>query len=189
MYEGKLVRLRGFRLEDVNLFLKNWNNYELRRFLEDRFPHSKEEEELWVRRTWEGMRNGQDYAFIVESLQNDELLGSAGLHAVDRITRSAILGIVIHEPKNWGRGFGSDAVEVLLRIAFDILNLNRVELEVYDFNTRAIACYRKAGFQEVGKRRDARFTEGRYHDSIIMDMLAKEWRNQQNSEQANNSPA
>ncbi|MFQ5979816.1 MAG: GNAT family N-acetyltransferase [Candidatus Heimdallarchaeota archaeon] len=176
MYEGKIVRLRGFRLEDVNLFLKNWNNYELRHFLDERFPHSKEEEETWVRQTWEGIRKGQRYAFAVESLQNDELLGSAGLHAVNRIIRSAILGIAIYEPQNWGRGFGSDAVDVLLRIAFDILNLNRVELEVHDFNTRAIACYRKTGFQEVGRRREARFTEGRYNDSIIMDILAEEWK-------------
>ena len=59
MYEGNLVRLRGFRLEDVKIFLDNWNNYELRRFLDDRLPHSKEEEECWVERTWEDMRSGK----------------------------------------------------------------------------------------------------------------------------------
>ncbi|MFQ5979817.1 MAG: GNAT family N-acetyltransferase [Candidatus Heimdallarchaeota archaeon] len=176
MYEGKLTRLRGYRLEDVSLFLDNWNAYELRRFVGEMFPHSKEEEEAWVRQTWEEMRKGQNYTFAIEALQNNELLGGAGLHNVNRITRSAILGIAIHKPQNWGHGFGTDAIEVLLRIAFDILNLHRVELEVHDFNTRAIACYRKTGFQEVGRRREARFTEGRYHDTLIMDILAKEWK-------------
>ncbi|MHA2497030.1 MAG: GNAT family N-acetyltransferase [Candidatus Hodarchaeales archaeon] len=185
MYEGKLVRLRGFRLEDVKIFLDNWNNYELRRFLDDRLPHSKEEEENWVRRTWEGMRSGKNYAFVMESLRDNEFLGSAGLHAVNPVTHSALLGIAIHEPRNWGHGFGLDAIEILLRIAFDILNLHRVELEVHDFNTRAIACYRKAGFQEVGRKRESRFTEGRYNDSLVMDMLAREWKDRHTSEEAN----
>ena len=53
--------------------------------------------------------------------------------------------------------------------------LNRVELETFDFNKRAQKCYLKVGFKEVGRRRKARFIDGKYHDDIIMDILKDEW--------------
>jgi len=63
----------------------------------------------------------------------------------------------------------------MLVFAFRTLNLNRVELNTFDFNRRAQKCYLKVGFKEVGRRRKARFIDGEYHDDIIMDVLKDEW--------------
>ena len=55
------------------------------------------------------------------------------------------------------------------------MNLNRVELDTFDFNERAQNCYLKVGFKEVGRRRKARFIDGEYRNDIIMDVLRDEW--------------
>jgi len=66
-------------------------------------------------------------------------------------------------------------MNLMLGFAFKNLNLNRVELKTFDFNTRAQKCYLKVGFKEVGRRRNACFVDGQYHDDIIMDILRDEW--------------
>ncbi|HQE20210.1 MAG TPA: GNAT family protein, partial [Aggregatilineales bacterium] len=77
------------------------------------------------------------------------------------------------------RGYGSDAVCVLLRFGFDELNLHRIELGVFDSNQRGIRAYEKAGFVEEGRRREVLWREGRYHDMILMSILEDEWRARQ----------
>lgn len=84
-------------------------------------------------------------------------------------------GIVIGEKEYWNRGYGSDALRTLLRFAFEELNLHRVFLHVFDFNERAIRCYEKVGFRHEGRLRQARFTEGRYVDELVMAVLREEW--------------
>ncbi|MFX0099236.1 MAG: GNAT family N-acetyltransferase, partial [Candidatus Hodarchaeota archaeon] len=63
-----------------------------------------------------------------------------------------------------------------LKFCFNILNLNRVELGVYEFNTRAIHVYEKVGFKHIGKKRDDIFFEGKYYDHLMMDILQEEYR-------------
>ena len=65
---------------------------------------------------------------------------------------------------------------LLLEYGFNIVNLNRIELAVYDYNVKAIKSYKKAGFIEEGRKRQFMWYNGRYHDEIIMSILAEEWR-------------
>src|SRR5690606_6936574 len=94
-------------------------------------------------------------------------------HAVDR---SAVLGIMIGEKTHWNRGYGTDAIMTMLAYGFDALNLHRIELTVSEDNARGIACYRKCGFVEEGRLRQNRFARGRYWDSLLMSVLAEEFR-------------
>jgi len=75
----------------------------------------------------------------------------------------------------WGKGYGTEAMNLILGFAFRDLNLNRVQLEAFDFNKRAQKCYLKVGFKEVGRRRKTRFIDGKYRDCIVMDILREEW--------------
>jgi RimJ/RimL family protein N-acetyltransferase len=73
------------------------------------------------------------------------------------------------------RGYGQEAIRLLLDYAFNLLNLNSVMLGTYAFNTRAIAAYKKVGFREIGRRRQARLIAGKAYDDIFMDILAEEF--------------
>lgn len=107
---------------------------------------------------------------------DEELIGSVGLKDVDLTNRTAALGIVIGEKQHWDKGYGTEAIHLLLDYAFNVLNINNIILTTIGFNDRAVRCYEKAGFKVIGKRRKARFYGGKYHDEIYMDMLADEFR-------------
>jgi diamine N-acetyltransferase len=101
-------------------------------------------------------------------------IGTAGLLHVDHLHRTATLGIGIGEADCRGRGYGTEATRLILDYAFTALGLHNISLEVYDFNEAAIRAYRKAGFREIGRRREAHRLGGRAHDILFMDALATE---------------
>jgi len=109
--------------------------------------------------------------------KDENLIGGISLDNVNYTNRTATLGITIGEKQEWGKGYGTEAVALMLDYGFFILNLNNIMLTVFDYNLRAKRCYEKVGFKIMGKRRKARFFAGKYHDEIYMDILAEEFKN------------
>ena len=175
MLFGKSVRLRAIDRDDIPTFVRWFNDPDVRHFLQMFEPMSRAGEERW----FEAHLNRQDeYLFAIEAPVDDGWLniGNVGLHRVDWKNRGVTFGIVLGEKAFWGKGFGTDATRTMLRFAFEELNLHRVELEVYDFNPRAMRCYEKAGFRLEGTRRQAHFHQGAYHDVHRMGILRDEFR-------------
>jgi RimJ/RimL family protein N-acetyltransferase len=177
MLEGRRVRLRSFELSDLDEIMKYWNDVELRNLLgsADRGPASRNEEEEWIRTTWKRRQERKAFTFAIEARPDEQLIGGTGLFDIDWTSRSAMAGISIYNPDYWSKGYGQESMNLILSFAFRNLNLRRVELDTFDFNKRAQKCYTKVGFKEVGRRRKARFIDGKYHDDIIMDILREEW--------------
>jgi len=175
MFEGEKVILRTLELSDVEVILEHFNSLKLRTFLATPLPYAREEEENWIRNTWQQRQNGTAYHFAIVDKTTMNLIGTCGLANVHAIARTAELGIAIYEEKNWGKGFGTDTMKVLLRFGFEFLNLHRIQLQVYAFNVRAIRTYEKVGFTTVGKLRQAHFVNGKYVDVYLMDILVEEW--------------
>lgn len=174
MIYGQNVRLRGIEREDIPTFVRWFNDPEVRQYLLMFEPMSKAQEERWFEST---LDRRDDYLFAIEAHIDDGWthVGNVGLHQVDGKNRSAVFGIALGEKDYWGRGYGTDAVRTMLRFAFHELNLHRVELEVFDYNPRAMHCYKRAGFRHEGTRRQCFFHSGRYHDSHLMAILADEF--------------
>lgn len=102
--------------------------------------------------------------------EDGEVLGEIVLSDLDPDNLS--MGFRIALSSEQGKGYGTEAIRLLLRYAFDVIGLHRVALEVYDFNPRAIASYRKCGFVEEGRLRDALLWEGQWHDALLMSALS-----------------
>ena len=111
--------------------------------------------------------------FAIEA-ETAELVGYVALKRVRSEARSAEFGIAIAR-EHWGKGFGRDATEIILRFAFGEMNLHRVSMEVADYNERGRRLYKACGFKEEGRMRDARFRDGRYCDNIVMSILYREF--------------
>ena len=176
MIYGNHVRLRAIEREDIPAFLRWFNDPEVREGLSMFAPVGRADEERW----FETLANRTtDHVFAVEALIETEArwvhIGNVGLHKIDWRNRHCAFGIALGEKAYWNRGFGTEATRTIVRFAFRELNLHRVELEVLDFNKRAIRAYEKAGFRHEGTRRDGYFQDGRYHDAHIMAILADEF--------------
>lgn len=177
MLVGSRVSLRSFELSDLDEIMKYWNRMELRKLLGnvDRGPVARNQEEEWIKDTWKLRQERKAFLFAIETIADNKLIGGTGLFNFDWTSRSAEIGISIYNPEYWGKGYGAESLDLILGFAFRDLNLNRVGLEVFDFNKRAHKCYLKVGFRETGRKRKARFIEGQYHDIIMMDILREEW--------------
>lgn len=101
--------------------------------------------------------------------EDGEFLGEVVL-TIDPHNRSA--GVRIAMWDGFGKGYGTAALRHVLDHAFGERNLHRVDLEVYDFNDRAIHLYEKLGFREEGRLRDALLWDGVFHDAIVMSILS-----------------
>ena len=84
--------------------------------------------------------------------------------------------IDIFDENKRSNGYGTESLRLLLDYGFNYLNLNNIHLGVKAFNERAIACYKKVGFKEYGRRREAYFLNGKYYDDVFMDILAREFK-------------
>jgi len=113
--------------------------------------------------------------FAVRLLKNDELLGNIGFNSVDLLNRTAVIGIMLGNPNYQRKGYGIEAVKLILDYGFSFLNLRNISLSVFEYNEAAYNLYKKAGFKEVGRLRKAVEIVGKTYDVIIMDMLKEEF--------------
>ncbi|MGH3504267.1 MAG: GNAT family N-acetyltransferase [Nocardioidaceae bacterium] len=170
---GDLVRLREAREQDYAQ-VAEWSADPAVGILQTGWVRPEPAEASIERMRVLCANDGNDVGFVVEALDGATLLGRVGLRRVGK-NRCAELAIVI-DPPYWGNGYGSDASRVLVRYGFAEMGLHRIELDVFAFNTRAIATYAKLGFVEEGRRRQAIYHDGQWHDDVQMGLLADEWR-------------
>ena len=174
MIEGTIVNLRARDVSDVDRIVRWINDREVTRHLNARYLYSRLYEEEWVRAGASAMQSFTNVQFAIET-KDGVHIGNMGFHVVSPEDRNAHLGMMIGEKAYWSRGYGTDALMTMLRFAFDEMNLHRVDLSVDASNARGIACYRKCGFVEEGRMRDARYGGGGYEDQLIMGVLREEF--------------
>jgi len=176
MLKGKRVGLRPLESKDSWLLHKWFND---QRVLEDlgaqhiSFCTSMDREFQIVD---EMMTNRSKRYFMIQSLEGGRDVGLIGLDKIDLRNASAELQIIIGDVECWGKGFGGEAICVLLDHAFSRMNLHRVYLRVADYNDRAITCYKACGFQAEGRLRHDHFHKGAYRDALVMSILKEEFR-------------
>jgi RimJ/RimL family protein N-acetyltransferase len=171
-FEGRLVRLRAREPEDEPLFYQWINDPEVTEFLSARYPFSHRQEREWLESTAAPSFNGAGFA--VETLADRKLIGSVDLRTGLPENRSAALGIAIGDKAYWDGGYGTDTMRTVCRFGFEMMNLHRIELEVYAENARARRVYEKVGFKVEGCRREAHYKRGAYIDMIVMGLLEGE---------------
>ncbi|AHG44352.1 GCN5 family acetyltransferase [Rhizobium leguminosarum bv. trifolii CB782] len=113
------------------------------------------------------------HAWIIEA--REALLGVIRLDRLDIHDRRASMAIGIYDRNALGKGLGSEAISVLLGHAFGPLRLHRIGVRVLSYNQRAIRAYRKCGFVEEGREREAAFVNGAWHDDVMMGLLEHEF--------------
>ena len=104
------------------------------------------------------------------------MIGTVGLERINRIHRTATLGIFIGDKEFLSKGYGTESIRLILDYGFNYMNLHNIKLDLLSFNERALKCYKKCGFKEAGKIRENIFINGKYYDTISMDILDSEFK-------------
>lgn len=174
MFRGEKIQLAAVQREYLPKYVEWLNDWETAKLLNPGIPMplNLEDEIAW----FENRKQAKDsYIFAILTLAENQLIGNCGLHNVDLKNRKAVFGIFIGDKNFWSKGYGTDAIRTMLRFGFEELGLNLIELEVYDFNPRAIRAYEKAGFRRVGVHRQGLYRNGKFHDELLMGILREEW--------------
>ncbi|QGU94551.1 GNAT family N-acetyltransferase [Clostridium bovifaecis] len=175
MYYGSKVKLRSYKKEDIAIAYEYMNDNELKRLLVNKIPYPMilEQEENWFKSL---LDLKDSYNFAIEDLETGKYIGGCGINSVNWLSRIATVGIFIGDKNYWGKGYGTDAMEALVKFIFEQMNMNKVKLNVFDFNKRAKICYEKCGFKVEGILRQELFRDGRYCDEYVMGILFEDWK-------------
>ncbi|WP_291581008.1 GNAT family N-acetyltransferase [Clostridium sp. UBA6640] len=114
--------------------------------------------------------------FLIFSKDSNEIVGEVVISEVSVKDRSANIRIGINKKEDFNKGYGSEAMILALNYGFGMFNLHRIELNVFEFNKRAINVYEKLGFVKEGIKRDSLYFNHKYHNEIIMSILEEEFK-------------
>ncbi len=167
---GKKCYLSPIDMEDVEKYTAWLNDYEVTRYL-TMAPqmislHAEKEMLLSL---------SKDHTYAIVTLEKDELIGGCGMIDVNNLHRTGEIGIFIGNGEYRNRGYGTEALKLLIDYSFKVLNLRNLMLKVYEFNDRAMHCYEKIGFRVIGRRRGAIERDLKVHDMIFMDILPEDF--------------
>jgi len=163
---GKNCYLSPIDLNDAEKFTEWLNDLELIENLSEYHSiFNVETEKAFL----ETISKTHNYSII--DITNDTVIGVCGFLDIDNVQQTAEVGIFIGEKKYWGKGYGTEALSLLIDYGFKAINLHNIFLRVYSYNERAIKSYEKIGFKIIGKRREARFLKMERFDIVFMDLL------------------
>ncbi|MCW2542183.1 MAG: Acetyltransferase including N-acetylase of ribosomal protein [Frankiales bacterium] len=172
MLTGKLVTLRPLTAEDYPRLTEFKNDIELQ-LLGDGSPPVPSTlaavTELQDRRA----QAGDNYSFAIDV--DGDLIGDIGLFNLNRVSRLAEVGIGIGDRNYLGKGYGREAMALILDYGFRIQNFRKIWLETFAHNERAIRSYLAVGFVEEGRYREHSWVGGTYVDLVVMGLLRREW--------------
>jgi RimJ/RimL family protein N-acetyltransferase len=177
MLRGEKVLLRPLQRSDIANFLKWFNDVEVTQYLNFYLPMTEMAEEKWIEDAASRTQAGTGVYFIIEAIEGDSTkpIGSIGLAGINPKDHGASFGITIGEKDYWGNGYGTEATRLILDYGFQQLNLHRISSSAFAFNERSIRLHKKVGFKEEGRRREAIFKNGQFHDLVMFGILRGEW--------------
>ncbi len=172
--EGAHIRLRRLRDGDAGDIYENVKDASVVRWtLLIPHPYPPEEALRFIRSSRYRWRKGSGYAFAIVLEGTGRAIGIISLMDVDPDHRTAELGYWLGE-RYWGQGIATEAVSLVLRFAFDVLDLQRVGANVFAENGISCRVLEKNDFQREGVRRKARYRSGTWHDEVLYGLLGEE---------------
>lgn len=164
---GEKVYLSPLNPDDYEIYTKWLNNSNITQYLT---LHNSMVSLLGEKEYLENTSK-KEFNYAIVKKENDELMGSIAFDKIDYKNGNASMGIFIGEDDNLSKGYGSEAIKLLLEFGFNELRLHNVDLSVLEGNERAMKCYKKCGFKEYGRRHEVLYRNGEYIDLIYMEII------------------
>jgi RimJ/RimL family protein N-acetyltransferase len=168
---GKKINLREVRESDVNQNYYSWlNDMEVNQYLESRFfPNSIDSIKNFV-----SSLNGSNSSTLFAIIENEthSHVGNIKLGPINWIHRLGDIGLLIGK-ENWGKGYATEAIGLVVNYAFTDLNLHKVTAGAYSDNLGSIRAFEKNGFFVEGQKKEHAFYKGKYSDVVLLGIINK----------------
>jgi RimJ/RimL family protein N-acetyltransferase len=174
MLKGKITGLRAVEKEDL-VYLRDWRNISsFRKNFREHKELSLFNQEAWFNRT---LSSPNDFMFVIVDLENNQPIGACGLLYTNWIIRSADFSFYIgHDELYIDDKYAYDAAKILIEYGFKDLNLNKIWMELYEYDVKKLDFFKnKFNFHVDGMLRQNAFNDGKYWDSYILSILSSEY--------------
>jgi len=172
MIAGQTVILRALEASDLDRCYRWMNDPVIVRTLKSRYPMPFQQEAAWLEEATEPSPTARHFA--IERKDDRHHIGNASLHGIDWVSRTAWFGLFLGEPTAWNKGFGRDAVTTLVQFAFEEMNLQKLKVNVFDYNEKAKHLLESLGFTQEGKLERDFYKEGQWQDIVILSVFRKD---------------
>lgn len=171
---GSRVRLDAIRRDDLATIARWWSDGVAQRRYDaiPAMPRHEGQLESWLEAPREP---SADYRFAIRTAPDDALVGTVHIDGILWNQRVGWVSLLIGEADARGKGLGHEAMTLALRFGFHELNLHRLQLTVFSYNTPAIALYERLGFRHEGTFREFVERDGTRHDMLLYGLLRPEW--------------
>jgi RimJ/RimL family protein N-acetyltransferase len=171
---GELIRLTAIEPGDLPGMARWYRDADFMRRLDADIAAPKTEKQV-AEFIEEQQKSAGAFAFAIRPIDGEDLIGYGALENILWSQQTAWIAIGIGDPARRGQGYGAEAMRLLVRFAFDELNLRRVQLTVFSYNDPAIRLYEKLGFQREGVFREFLRRDGQVYDMLLYGLLRREW--------------
>ena len=173
---GENIILREYRKEDLPFINSFTTDFEICNNLSDIFlkNHSLESTEKYLNSVLDNSSN-DNLNYVIAEKETLSYIGQIDIMNINWVSRIGTLGIVIGDKDFHNKGIGTEAINLLIKYSFERANLNKIELDVHEFNSGGIRCYEKCGFIQEGVIRESLYREGKYYSTIKMGILKREF--------------
>src|SRR5215207_1194559 len=172
--KGEKIILRPYRLSDLEPLLEGANEPTGHKLTGTQTTFTRDDVERYLQRQIAADDDSRA-SFMIALPDDSRPVGEVVINQIDHVNNNANIRIAIFSPQDYGGGYGSEAMRLMVDYGFRTLKLHRIELDVFTFNPRAVHVYEKIGFKREGLLREVMFYDGEYHDAIIMSILEREW--------------
>ncbi len=173
------VALRTLTAEDADAIAEHANDYDVVYNIAELgsfpFPYERSDALRFIDAATHASINGTEFHYAILLKSTDELVGAGGIKNIDLKNKKCEIGYWIGK-KFWDKGYGKDAVSLLIHIAFTSLGMNRVYATVFAFNERSLNLLRSLGFSSEGIMRQNVFHSDKFIDDIILSLLKSEYK-------------
>jgi len=168
MLRGSKVYLSEYSKDELKLVKDLINDWDIQEYLnpDTIIPLTYEDELEWFESNRKHIE--KDYSFAIRTIEDNIYLGGCGYRNVNYKNRTCYIGIMISNKEFQNKGYGSEALDLLINYIFYEMNLRKIILMVFSNNERAIHVYKKLGFHIEGTLKEQVFRNGKYIDEHIM---------------------
>ncbi len=173
LLQGQNLKLGALQEKDIDILSGWYENTDFLRFYDFHPAIPKTREQLM--KIYENGTTDTFIPFAVRLKDTGEMIGLIEIDGISQSNRFAWISIGFGDNNHRGKGFGFEALSLAVEFAFNELNLERLQLNVIEYNKAAIKLYEKTGFVREGVYREAVQRNGEKHNLILYGLLRKEW--------------
>jgi RimJ/RimL family protein N-acetyltransferase len=177
--ETKRLLLKAHTLENIER-MNRWSNDAILSYYDDDGPEDSEVVPIENTKKYiERVITEDDDSIIRFGIHNKEdnsLIGFCMIAFIDHYNKSCMIGMTLGEKEEWGKGYGREVLNEIIRYCFEDLNMNRIGAEIYSFNERSIKMFENAGFIKEGIIRQLVYKRNKFEDEYMYGLLRGEWK-------------